>query len=247
MEVDGEPLALATDERETLLRNDPENAAYAFELEARLLRDYPEAQYVRDVVVARYGALPPWSGFYHFALGVAALVVTEDGAFPVSVRKGGAVSVNVGLNVPASGGVEVALWSNQWDRPAIELLELAMRNEVRRELGLPDESYDLRIAGFFREATRGGSPEFFFVVYFRGSAMELLQYVTKNKDVERKELSGEMRLFSLAEIVAAFRYSHELGTRFHHKLMAAVGVACGPCWIAGSTDVISLSRGACQG
>lgn len=223
-EADGELITLTEAQRFTLREKNPDNAAHIEDLEERFARQYPGARYVRDIVVNNYGGLPPWSGCYHFALGVAGLIVTEDGAFPVSVRKAGAVSVNVGLNVPVSGGIEAALWSGKWNLSACELLELGMRNEIRRELGLPDGSYDLKLVGFLRELTRGGSPEFFFTIFFRGSFAEFLRFVVNNKDPERKELSGEMRAFSVAEVLSAFERGPELSRRFHHKLMANIAV-----------------------
>lgn len=224
-EVDGELIAINDTQRATLREKNPDNAAHVEDLEARLVHQYPDARFVRDIVAKTYGGLPPWSGCYHFALGVATVIVTDDGAFPVSVRKAGAVSVNVGLNVPASGGIEAALWAGKWDRPAYELIALGMKNEIQRELGLPDGSYDLRIAGFLRELTRGGSPEFLCAAFFHGSLAEFLRLVVDNKDPERKELSGEMRAFLVAEVLSAFERGPELSTRFHHKLMANIAVA----------------------
>lgn len=225
MEADGALIGMNPEERARLQTSNADNFARIVELEERLRERYPLATRVRDIVAERYRGLPPWSGAYNFALGVACVVVTEDGFFPISVRKAGAVSVNAGLNVPASGGVEAALWSGKWGRSGRELLEIAIRNEIRKELGLPSESYTVKLAGFLRELTRGGSPEFFFTVFFHGTLDEFLRYVVENTDEERKELSGEMKIAPVSEVLAMFRYSPELGGMFHHKLLAAIAVS----------------------
>lgn len=224
-ETDGSYIAMTEDERARVRSANPDNFDRIVELEGWLTARYPEAKRVRDIMAAHHDGLPPWSGSYSYATGVACVFVTADGFFPVSVRKAGVVSVNAGLNVPASGGVEAALWSNKWHRPGHELLEIAMRNEIRKELGIPDGRYTVRLAGFLRELTRGGSPEFFFTAFFDGTLDEFLRYVVENDDEERKELSGEMKIIPVAEVLAMFQYGAELGRIFHHKLMANIAVS----------------------
>jgi hypothetical protein len=120
------------------------------------------------------------------------MLETSDGQFAFVDRDPKRVSVNPGINVPASGGV---VWDedilrmhgmpglavNAMQRETDEELgirfgELTLsstRKHITETLGVQDGEYSLAFIGGVRELARGGSPEFMFYAKTRLSIAEL--------------------------------------------------------------------------
>lgn len=209
--------------------------------ELKELHDMLSAKYgavtLRDAVLQETGGSLTSFGdhVYNPTVGVAGTVLTSDNEL-VFVRRGGSVGVNRGINVTASGGVGFdadamsryglgEFLGNEMSREAHEELGLkagtlimgAMREKIRLELGLEDDSrYDLVPVGFARELPRGGSPEMMFLIRYKGSTEDMVRTIMWNDHEEKSEIDQlvyAMPLLNAQEIV-----THPDGTGIvHHK------------------------------
>jgi len=222
MGSEGETISLNDAERDALKNEKKASVEHMAELEellAQLSREHGEGVSLRDVIFKRYGGLPHFNEqVYNSILGVAGTVLTKDGDY-VFVRRGKNVSVNLGMNVTASGGVSFdrEAFSRyglpyqlgaEMHREAKEeigvrsgvLLLGAIKERMRLELGIDnEEDYDLIPVGFARELPRGGSPEAMFLIRYKGSTKDLIATAMNNHNKEKREIDEFIYTMPAAE------------------------------------------------
>lgn len=140
--------------------------------------EFPGARVSREVVAEIFGGLPSFNQqAYSAVLGVGGTVLTSDNQV-LFINRGASVSVNKGVSMTASGGVDYdkdlmskygiaqALQHNMARETGEELnlhsgtlMNGAMEREIQEKIGLDPSQYDLRTLGIVRELARGDSPE----------------------------------------------------------------------------------------
>ena len=195
-----------------------EHIAELRELHDKLSGHYGEVS-IREAIIKQTGGLPDYNQRAHnYLLGVAGTVLTRDGNVAF-VNRGAGVSVNRGINVTASGGVkfkkeylekyglqqhlgrqmgdetreEIGLQSG-------ELLLGAMQERIRLELGLGEPDYDLITVGAARELPRGGSPEFMFLIKYKGDTSDLVGSIAGNTHEDRSEIDSLVYTYPMEEV-----------------------------------------------
>lgn len=117
-------------------------------------------------------------------LGVAAFVLTNDQQLLIPIRgKDQAIfSEGVGkFHCSASG---VCKWQEAlgFGETTFDLFVEGMHAEIKRELNLPRETYDLIPLAFARELPRGGKPQLFFFAKCNLSLAEVQRYMDKAEE-----------------------------------------------------------------
>lgn len=179
--------------------------------------DCPKGCTARQAIYATFGGLPSFGDHaYGHLLGVAGIVYTHDGYFVFVRRSSKTASVNLGINVTASGGVDFeAKEMNRLGFPLYLTTELV--REAQEELGVEGKDMVLHPVGFVRELPRGGSPEFLFLIEYNGNLEQLVSALHNNHnphvDVDRLVFA-----FSRKTISSLIR-DKEAGAILHHKAL----------------------------
>jgi len=127
-----------------------------------------------------------WGGIYtlSYVLGMAAVIVTDDGYAVFGRRAKQRVSVNTGINLATSGGF-------RYDRDKLESLgfsrfvETEILREAKEEVALNGNDCAVTILAIVRELSRAGSPEILALIEFYGKLSELVRRMESNHHPEQ--------------------------------------------------------------
>ncbi len=162
---------------------------------------------IRQIIHQMHGGLPTFNdGIYHHVIGIAGVILTEDG-WVVVTRRGSSVSVNHGINCPISGGVD---WDNTYmPSSVVELVARQTALEAHEEAGIRafhpsltptcGSNGHITILGLVRELARGGSPEFMCCIQYRGSLAELISTMASNGHCGKAETDRFIYALPLVE------------------------------------------------
>lgn len=150
----------------------------------RLRRRYGSVT-VREVLYRRCKGLPRFGEpVCSYVLGAAAVITTRDGYAVFGRRAKRIVSLNLGVNVPTSGGF-------RFDRRQLvslgfpRFVEYEILREVEEEIGITGSDCSVTVLAFVREVWRAGSPEILAAVEFYGTFKELLNLMRGNQHQEQ--------------------------------------------------------------
>ena len=119
-----------------------------------------------------------------YVLGMAAVIVTDDGYAVFGRRAKQRVSVNTGINLATSGGF-------RYDRDKLESLgfsrfvETEILREAKEEVALNGNDCAVTILAIVRELSRAGSPEILALIEFYGKLSELVRRMESNHHPEQ--------------------------------------------------------------
>lgn len=185
---------------------------WLLELSGELRLRYGSSLTMREIIARQfefYNGLPPFEAHIHNNnIGVSSLLMTADGYF-IYVNRGKGVSVHQGIGATASGAVEFdretlaqkglpyAL-AHQMGKEIREenglgsgtLLLGAMQKRIRLELGVDTDEYDLVPICFVRELLRGGKPELWFMVRYKGTVNDIVKKIINNPYSGKAEIEN---------------------------------------------------------
>lgn len=153
-------------------------------LAAKLRKQYGDAT-VRRAIHNQCGGLPRFGDpVCSYVLGMAAVIVTQDGYAVFGRRAKHRVSLNLGVNVPTSGGLK-------FDRRGLNSLglprfvESEILREVEEEISIAGSDCAVTVLALVREVWRAGSPEFLSAIEFYGTLKDLVNRMHKNHHPEQ--------------------------------------------------------------
>lgn len=153
-------------------------------LTAKLKKHYGPVT-IRQAVHRFCKGLPEFGGgAASYVLGMAAVIVTDDGYAVFGRRSKQRVSVNTGINLATSGGLK-------YDRDKIESLgfsrfvETEILRETREEVGLNGNDCTVTILALVRELSRAGSPEILALIELYGTLQDLVKRMESNHHQEQ--------------------------------------------------------------
>ena len=155
-----------------------------FKLATKLRKQYGDVT-VRQAIHKQYGGLPRFGDqVCSYVLGMAAVIVTEDGYAVFGRRAKHRVSLNLGVNVPTSGGLK-------FDRRELTRLglprfvEAEILREAEEEIGIAGSDCAVTVLALVREVWRAGSPEFLAMIEFYGTLNDLVNRMHENHHPEQ--------------------------------------------------------------
>lgn len=159
----------------------------------------PGARAAMGPEISATGRLPTFSsGACAWNLGTCSVIwCKKDGKFVITRRGRGVGGLNVGRVCAASGGVKWSVINKHMKQGTgfFAALDEALASESVEELYHLGPALKVIRVGFAREVPRMGSPEWFYILEFEGTAEEFVQAVAANEGRDAYEIDSIIYAF----------------------------------------------------